>query len=124
MTMRDFCQRLDIADVAGRVADGFREYRLGVFVDQPLDRVRLVAVRKAGSDALARQDVRKQRVCRAVELRNGDNIASVICKIDKSIMQRRLSGRNRERADAALEVGHALFEYRRGWIGNPTVAIA
>ena len=106
------------------IADGFREYSLGVLVDQPLDRVRLVAVREPGVDALARQDVREQRVGRAVELRNGDNVAAGVGKVDKGIMQRRLSGRNRERADAALEIGHALFEYCRGWIGDPAVAIS
>ena len=42
----------------------------------------------------------------------------------KAIMQRGLSGRNRERADAAFEFGNALFEHGGGGIGDPAVAIA
>jgi hypothetical protein len=57
VTVRDLRQRLDVADVAGRIADGLAEHRAGVLVDQLLDRIGLVAVGEAGGDALARQDV-------------------------------------------------------------------
>src|ERR1700730_5939590 len=39
-------------------------------------------------------------------------------------MQRRLSGGDRERSNAAFEFGDALFENCRGRVGNPAVAIA
>ena len=38
-------------------------------------------------------------------------------------MQRRLTGGDRERADAAFELGDALFEHGGGRIGDPAVAI-
>ena len=70
MAMRDLCQRLDIADITGGIADSLGKDRLGVLVDQLFDGIRLVARGKAGSDALARQHVRQQGVRGAVELRN------------------------------------------------------
>ena len=114
MTVRDLRQRFDVADIAGGIADGLGEHRLGVFVDQPLDRVGLVAVGKAGGDALARQDVREQGVRGAVELRDRDDVAAGVGEVDEGEMQRRLSGRDRERADAAFELGDALFEHGGG----------
>ena len=124
MTMRDPGQRLDVADVAGGIADRLREHRLGVFVDQPFDRIGLVALRETPGDALARQDVAEQSVRGAVELRNGDDVAAGVGEIDKGEMQRGLTGRDRERAYAALEFGDALFKNRRGRVGDPAVAIA
>jgi len=57
MAMGELGQGLDVADIARGIADGLGEDRLGVFVDQLLDRIGLVAVGKAGGDALPRQDV-------------------------------------------------------------------
>ena len=124
VAMRDLGQRLDIADVAGGIADGLGEHRLGVVVDQLLDGVRLVAVGEAGGDALARQHMAKQGVRGAVELRHGNDVAAGVGEIDEREMQRRLSGGDRERADAAFELGDALFQNRGGRIGDPAVAIA
>ena len=59
---------------------------------------------------------REQGVRRAVELRHRDDVAAGVGEIDEREMQRRLSGGDRERADAAFEFGDALFENRRGRI--------
>ena len=96
---------------------------LGIVVDQLLDGIRLVAVGKARRDALTRQDVSKQGVRRSVELRHGNDVSAGVGQIDQSEMQRRLSGCDRERSDAAFEFGDALFKNGGGWIGNPAVAI-
>ena len=89
-----------------------------------LDGVGLVAVGKARGDALARQDMREQGMRRAIELRDRDDVAAAVGEIDEGEMQRRLSGRDRERADAAFEFGDALFKHGGGRIGDPAVAIA
>ena len=47
MTMRDRGQRLDVADIAGRIADALAEDRARVVVDQLLDRIGAVALGKA-----------------------------------------------------------------------------
>jgi len=122
MAMRDLRQRLDVADIAGGIADGFRKHRLGVLVDQPFDRVGLVALGETSGDALARQDVAEQRVRGAVELRHRNDVAAAIGDIDESEMQRGLAARHRERADATLELGDALFKNGCGRVGDPAVA--
>ena len=122
MRMCDLGQRLDVADIAGGIADGLGEHGAGVLVDQPGDRVRRVALGEAADDALPRQDVGEQRVRGAVELRHGDDVAAVIGDIDESEMQRGLPGRDRERADATLELGDALFQHGAGRIGDTAVA--
>ena len=124
MGMGDLGKRLDVADIAGGVADGLGEYRAGVLVDQSLDRVRLIALGEAAGDALPRKDVGQQRVRGAVELRHGNDVAAVIGDVDEGEVQRGLSGRNRERADAALELADALFENCAGRIGDAAVAKA
>src|SRR5579872_1427825 len=51
VAMCNLCQRLDVANITCRVADGFCKHRLGVFVDQLFDRVRLVALGKTAGNA-------------------------------------------------------------------------
>ncbi|MCP1774796.1 hypothetical protein J2R91_001308 [Bradyrhizobium japonicum] len=122
MRMRDLGERLDVADVAGRIADGLGEHGARVLVDQFCDRIRLVALGETAGDALPRQDVREQRVRGAVELRHGNDVAAVIGDVDEGEMQRSLAGRNRERADAAFELGDTLLQHRAGRIGDAAVA--
>ena len=43
MSMRGVGQRCEVDDIAGRVADGFAEHRLGALVDQRLDALLQVA---------------------------------------------------------------------------------
>jgi len=68
--------------------------------------------------------MREQGVRGAVELRNRDDVAAGIGKIDEREMQRGLSGADCECADAAFEISDALFEHGGGGIGDPAVAKA
>jgi hypothetical protein len=124
VTMRNLGQCLDIADISGRVPDRFGKHRSGVLVDQFLDRIGLVGFGKAGGDALARQDVAEQRMRGAVQLRHRNDIAADVGEIDDGKMQCRLAARDRQRADAAFELGDALFEDRGRRVGDPAVTIA
>ena len=71
-----FGQRLDVADIAGRISDRLAINSLGIFVDQPVDGIGLVALREAAGGALARQYVRQHRMRRPVELRNRYDVAA------------------------------------------------
>ncbi len=122
IAVRDLRERRDVADIAGGIADGLGEHGLGVFVDQPLDRIGLVAVGEAPLDALARQHVAEQGVGRAVELRHGNDVAAVIGDIDESEMQRGLAGRDRKRADAAFELADAILEHSGRGVGDAAIA--
>src|SRR6202021_3541306 len=44
-------------------------------------------------------------------------------QVGQSEMQRRLSGCDRQRTDAAFEFGDAFFKNGGRWIGNPAVAV-
>ena len=57
VALGDLGERLDIADIAGRIADAFAEDGARLGVDQLLDRFGAIALGKADRDALARQDV-------------------------------------------------------------------
>ena len=75
--VRDLGHRLDVADVAGRIADAFAKHRAGVVVDQLLDVGGLVDSRRsAPSTPWLRQHMREQRMGGAVELRHGDDVAA------------------------------------------------
>lgn len=69
-------QRGDIDDVAGRVADGLAEHRLGTFVDQRLEGGDVVVGGEARGDALARQGVGQQVVGAAVQFGHRDDVVA------------------------------------------------
>ena len=91
MPVRDFGDRLDVANVAGGIADALAKHRAGVLVDQRLDRPRLVARSEPRLDALAGQHMGEERVCRAVELRRRDDIAAAVGERHDRIVQRGLT---------------------------------
>src|SRR5579872_5806827 len=124
VAVRHFRKRFDVADIAGRVSDRFAENRLGIFVNQPLDRTRAVAFRQPAGDPLSWQDMRKHCVGRSVELRDRDNIATCVSKIDEREVQCGLTAADRERADTALKFGDPTFENFAGRVGDPAVAKA
>jgi len=60
----------------------------------------------------------------AIELWHRHDVAAVIGEVDDREMQRRLAGADRERGDAALELGDALLEHRIRRIVDAAVAEA
>ena len=76
MAVRDVGERLEIAHIAGRIADGLAENRAGVLVDQGLEIGGAIGFREPHLHAELRQNVREQSVGRAVELRHRDDVAA------------------------------------------------
>ena len=124
MPVRDLRQRLQIADVAGRVPHAFAEQTSRAIVDQLLHRGGLIVLGKANLDPEFRQNVREQRVRRAVELRDGDQVRAGLHEIEHGKVQRRLSRAHAERVQPALELGHAPFEDVRRGVAYPRIAVA
>jgi hypothetical protein len=124
VAVRNFRQGLNVADIAGRIADALAEHGTGVAVDQRLDRLGAIGFSKADLDALARQHVREQRVGGAVKLRYRDDVGAHGGKIEHGIIQRRLPGRDAERVDAAFERRDPALQHRRRRIGDPRIAEA
>ena len=117
-------ERLDVADVAGRIADELAEHRAAVVVDELLDVRRPIARGEPHRHALARQHVSEQRVGGAVELRHGDDVGTEPGQVLHRIVEGRLSGRDAQRLDAAFESRDAALQYIGRRIGDAAVAIA
>src|ERR1700722_16910541 len=124
VSVRRLCKRFNIADIASRIPDRFAKNGLCIFVDQPLDRTRLVVFCEPPDDALPWQDVRQQCVGRPIQLRYRDNIATSVSKIYERVVQGGLTATNRERSDAAFKFGDAPLENSTCWVSDPTVAKA
>ncbi len=124
VSMGDLGHRGDVGDVAQRIADGFDEHRLGARVDQAGERVRLAVVGKARVDAELRQRVREQVVGPAVQGAGRDDVVAGLGDGLDGVGDRRLSRRQCQRADAALQRRHALLEHVRGRIHDPRVDVA
>ncbi len=124
MTMRNARQRLEIADVAGGVADRLAEYRTGVLVDERFNIRSAIGLREAHLHPHFRKDMCEQRVGGAVQLRHRHQVAARFQCIHRGVKKRSLSGRHAERAHAALEFGDPLFQHIGGRIGNARIAIA
>ena len=119
--MRHVRERLEIADIAGRIAHGLAENRARVLIDQRLDVGGLVRRRESHRDPEARQDMREQRIGRAVELRHGDDIAAHLRHVECRVIKRRLSRGDAERRHAPLELRDALLEHGGGGVGDARV---
>src|SRR5579872_7430495 len=124
VAVRHFGKRFNVADIAGRVSDRFAKHRLGIFVNQPLDRTCAVAFGQPPGDALSWQDMGKHGVGRSVELRDRDNIATCVSEIDEREVQGGLTAADGERSDTALKLGDPPFENRAGRVSDPAVAKA
>jgi hypothetical protein len=120
--MRDLGQRLDVADIAGRVADAFAKDRARIAVDQRLDIGRVVGFGEADMEAEARQQMRKQRVSGAVELWHCDDVGAGVGQVEERVVQSRLPRGDTERADSALQRGDAAVEHIDRRVVDPAVA--
>ena len=122
--LADLGQRLDVADVAGWIADALAEDGARIVVDQLFDRLGRIRLGKANRDPLARQEMRKQRVRRAIELRHRHDVGAQVGEIEDRVIERRLTGARAQRFDAALELGDAPLQHRRGRIADAAIAVA
>ena len=124
LRMRDRGQCLDIADIAGGVADGLAEDRDRILVDQLCDIVGLVRGGEARRHAHARQDVGEERVCRAIELRHRHDVAAGIGDAEHRVMERRLARSEAERAGAAMQRRQPPLEHGGRRVADAAIAEA
>ncbi len=104
--VRHLRQRLDIADVAGRIAYALAVDGVRLGVDEPLNSLRMVGLGKADRHALPGQNMREQRVRRAVELRRRDDIAAHASKVEDRVAYCGLAGGHAHRLHSAFERRH------------------
>ena len=123
VTRGDRRQRLDVADIARRIADAFAEHGARVLIDQLLDRLGGIGAGETHLDPLARQNMGEQRVRGAVELRHGDDVAAHRREVEHGVVQRRLPGTHAQRLDAAFERGDAALEHGGRRVADAAVAV-
>ncbi len=115
---------LDVDDIARRVADGFAEQGLGVFVDQGGSGVEVIRRGKPHLDTLAREGVGEQVVGAAIQLGGTDDIAADLGDGLDRVADGGHTGAHRQCAHAALKFCQALFQHRIGGVHDAAVDIA
>ena len=120
----DCRERLDVANVSRRIANAFTEDRARFLVDELFDCVGLIGFCKADIYALARQNVREQRVRGAVELRDGYDVEAHPGEVEHGVVQCRLPRTHAQSPEAALKRGDAAFKYGGRRIADAAVAVA
>ena len=120
--MRHFGQRLDVADVAGRIADALAEHRAGVLVDQGLDIGRPVAggerpwiPAREGRGEEAYGWCRRAAAWRRCSADVGQREHGVVSAACPEATQR---------SHPALQLGDPILEHGVGRIGDAGVAVA
>lgn len=124
MAVRSRSEGSQVDDIAGWVADGLAEHRFGALVDQRFEGGDVVMGGEAGLDAEAWQCVGQQVVGAAVELGHRDDI---VANLGHGLNRVGDGGHARghgQRADAAFQRRHALFEHGVGRVHDPRIDIA
>src|SRR5271156_444711 len=85
-------QRLDVANIAGRISNAFAEHRSCVGVHQACDVVWLIGRGKSDLYPQTREKMGEQGMSCAVELRNGYDILTRPDQVQHGIVQRCLTG--------------------------------
>ena len=124
MSMRRVGQRCEVDDIAGRVADGFAEYRLGALVDQRFQCGDVIVCGEAGLDAETRQGVGQQVVGAAVELGHRDDVVAGFGHGLDGVGNGGHAGGDGQCADAAFQRRHAFLEHGVGRVHDARVDIA
>ena len=117
-------QCLKVNNIAGRVANGFAEDRLGLVIDQRLKRRDVVMGSETRLDTKARQGMRQQVVSPAIKLGHRDNIVTDFGHGLDRISNSGHTRGHRQGTDTALHGGNALFEHVVGRVHDARVNIA
>ena len=124
MALADSGKRLDVADIAGGVTDALAIDGARLGVDQLFDRIGLIGFGEPHRNALARENVREQRVGGAVKLRHRNDVAAHLGEIEHRIVERGLPACDAQGIEAAFKRGDAAFEHFRRWIADAAIAVA
>src|SRR5215469_14469369 len=122
--VRDLGQPLEIAYVSSGIPDALAKQCTGLAIDESLERGRLIALREPRADPKLREDVRKQRMSRTVELRDRNDILTAAGYVQDGVMQSRLPGTYAESSDPALQRSNAALQHIVRRVADPPVAVS
>ena len=122
--MGDFRNCVDVGNIAVRVAEGFQINRAGVALDGVLDLGEVVRIHERRGDAEMRQGMLQQVVTAAVNRLLRDDVAAILRQRLNRVVNRRRTGCQRKRRNAALQRRNALFQHILRGVGQSAVDIA
>ena len=117
------CEPLDVRDVSGRIPYAFAEYGSGIFVDQFLDILGAIALRKTARDPLFRKNVLEQRVSGAVQLRERNNVVAGFRDVHERVVDGSHPRTDTQALHAAFERGNAFLEDCVGGIADAGIDV-
>ncbi len=124
VAVRGFGQGGKVDDVAGRVADGLAEHRLGALVDQRFQGGDVVVGGEAHLDALARQGMGEQVVSAAVELGHRNDVVADFGDGLNGVGDRCHARGYGQCSHAAFKRCDALFKHVGGGIHDARINVA
>src|ERR1700747_1763112 len=110
--MGDGRYRLDVEDVAARIADRLAEERFGVGTDRGLPGAEVIGIDPGELDAQLAQHVLELVHRAAVQRRRGDHVVAGGEQREERRRLRSETARERYRATTALEARDTLLEHR------------
>src|SRR5580692_3590119 len=111
MFVRNLGQSFDISDISRWVAHALAEDGTGILVDQSFDVFRTVTRGKARGDSAFWEDVCKESVSGAIELRERNDVISQLDDVDKRVLDGSHSGADTQRFDPAFQRGNPLLQH-------------
>ena len=122
--MGDFRNCVDVGNIAVRVAEGFQINRAGVALNGVLDLGEVVCIHERRGDAEMRQGMLQQVVAAAVNRLLRDDVAAILRQRLNRVVNRRRTGCQRKRRNAALQRRNALFQHILRGVGQAAVDVA
>ena len=122
--MGDFRNCVDVGNIAVRVAEGFQINRAGVVLNGVLNLGEVVRIHARRGDAEMRQGVLQQVVAAAVNRLLRDDVAAILRLRLNRVVNRRRTGCQRKRRNAAFQRRNALFQHILRGVGQSAVDIA
>jgi hypothetical protein len=122
--VRDGRDRLDVEDVAPRIADRLAVEGLRILADGRLPRARIVGIDPRQADIHLPQQVLELIDRAAVERRRGDDVIAGLQQREERRGLRRDPAREGDRAGSAFEIRHALLEDGHRRVHDARVGVA
>ena len=122
--VRNLGNGLDIDDIHSRISNRLDVDELRLVCDRCAEVLRVVGLDEGRVEAKTPEGDVELRVGASVERGRRDQVVAGSAQAADGEKLRRLSARERQRADAALQRSHALLEHGRGGVHDARVDVA
>ena len=122
--MGNFCNSIDIGNIAVGIAQGLQVNRPGVFLNGVFHFTQVMGIYKSRVDAESRQRVFQQIETAAVDGLLGHDMPAVSRQCLHSVGHRRCARGKGQRCAASFQCSQPFFQHILGGIGQPSVNVA